>query len=141
MKFNLDGITLEFEVREYERSIREKRNFQWCRTSISVSSSHINYFEDSRAILSYELEIFCRHLGMLLDGTLPKSEHLFLTEPVLEFSLRPATADGEADIDMYWIINMRDDEGTVTANNLHLLFDRQSIKKLYRYLKEVTGIV
>ena len=105
MKLNLDGIILEFEVREYEKSIKEKRDQQWCRTTLHVQSNHINYFEDSRIILSHELEMLHKHLKLLLDRKLSRSEHIFLTEPVLEFRLRPAT-DISSDLDMYWIINL-----------------------------------
>lgn len=137
MKINLDGITLEFEVLDYQKSIREIKDRQWCKTKLSVVSNHINYFEDSRIILSYELEMLKKHLEMLVNNQVSKSEHIFLSEPVVEFRLRPAT-DEYNDIDMYWIINLRDDSGVVTANNLQLLFDRAATEKFLRYLNEVT---
>lgn len=136
MKLTLDGIILEFEVLEYTKTTEENRDYEWCRTRLHVQSNHINYFEDSRLILCSELQMLQRHLKLLLDGKLRRSEHIFLTEPVLEFRLRPAT-DDTTTLDLYWIINLRDDSGTVTANNLQLLLDSEDTKKFYRYLLDV----
>ncbi len=141
MKFELDGTTLEIEINGYADKHDERKSEEFCRMSISIQSAHMSYYEDSKMLRSYELDLVYERIGKLIKGELEKNEHLFFSEPVLEFRLRPALEDDDIDIDMYWIINLRDDNGVVTANNLQLLMGRYEIEKLYKYLRGVMNEV
>lgn len=135
MKFELDGTVLEFDIDGYDVNLDGSRNEDFCRTRMVIQSAYFNYYEDSRIMRCSEIDLLFDRVGRLINGRLKKNEHIFLDEPVLEFRLRPSTED--TDIDMFWIVNLRDDNGTVTANHISLLMGRYDVEKLHRYLKSV----
>lgn len=137
MKFNLDDTVLNIEILGYRRSSVSGWMDEWCDVYISIKSRYINYETAGKLMLCNEVEGLFEKLCRLKNGQLPKREHIFLAEPVLEFRLRPAveTEDGGADIDMYMIFNVADDHDVVTANSIQLLFDRDNIEEFRQYLK------
>lgn len=137
MKFSLDGTDFEIDIAEYISSNNGEKVQDFLRTSISIRSTHMSYYEDSRILRCYELDELLSRVDKLVKGKIKRNEHLFFSEPVIEFRLRPATSDGEADIDMYVIVNLRDDYGVVTANSLSLLMGREDIEKLHRFLIDI----
>jgi len=139
VKFSLDGINVNLQISNYRKSTVAGRYDEWCDVSLSINSRYISYEEKGKFLLSYELEEFYDKLTALLSGQMKHREHMFFAEPVLEFRLRPAidTEDGPSDIDMYLIVNMKDDEDVVTANNLQILFGRESVEMLLRYLRDI----
>lgn len=137
MKFTLDGTILNFTISNYRRSTLAGWKDEWCDVELKVSSRYVNYENSGKLMLCSEVESLFGRLCDLNDGKVTRREHIFLAEPVLEFRLRPAveTDDGSADVDMYFCINLNDDEDVVTANSISLLFDRENIEKLRKYLK------
>jgi len=137
VRFELDGTILNLVIKGYQKSTLAGWSEEWCDVNIRVNSRYISYEHSGKLMLCHEVEGLFEKLCDLRDGKMKKREHLFLAEPVMEFRLRPSmsTDDGEADIDMYLVINMCDDEDVVTANSINLLFDRENIEKLRKYLK------
>lgn len=138
MRLNLDDAIVDFTIEGYKKSSVLNWTQEWCNIKLKVASRYINFVEEGNLLLSREIETLYDRVSLLLSGGLSRREHIFFAAPNLEFRLRPAalTEDGEADIDMFMIINLRDNDDTVTANSLHLLMDRDSIEKLYYYLHD-----
>ena len=141
MKFHLDGIDVNLQIGNYRRSTVAGWHDEWCDVYLAIDSKVISYEERGNFILCQELESLYEELGELLEGTLKKRDHVFLAAPVLEFRLRPAVkgedADEDMDIDMYLIVNLEDDDGTMTANSINILFGRESIAMLHKYIGDI----
>ncbi len=141
MKFHLDGIDVNLQIGNYRKSTVAGWHDEWCDVYLAIDSKVISYEERGNFILCQELETLYEKIGALLEGNLKNREHIFLADSVLEFRLRPAVkgedADEDMDIDLYLIVNLSDDDGTVTANSINILFGRESIMLLHKYIGDL----
>lgn len=139
MKFSLDGINVNIEIEGYRKSSVSNWSEEWCQVRLRIDSSFINYEVQGPFLLCNEIETIFEKLCALVANKLPRREHMFFADPVMELRLRPAldTEDGDGQVDMYLIINFEDETGVVTANNLQILMGAEDVEKFRKYIKSV----
>lgn len=139
MKFCLDGINVNLEITGYRKSSVSNWAEEWCQVNLGIDSKYINYKVEGPLLLCSEIENIFEKLCALVSNNLPRREHMFFADPVIEMRLRPAleNEDGDGQVDMYLIVNLEDDQGVVTANNLQILLGAEDVEKFRKYIKDV----
>lgn len=139
MKLNLDDTIVDFEITGYKKSSVAGWADEWCQVKLLANGNCVTYKEEGGFLLAREVENLFEKLGQLINGSIDRQEHLYFAEPIMEFRLRPAVNvdDRFDDIDAHWILNLRDNKGTVVVNCIQLLLGRDSIERLYWYLNDV----
>lgn len=153
LKFELDGITLVFKIKGYEKVLPEDYDYYWTTTDFSLKSKFINIkVFDQELLLSRELDELVSNIRMLIEQNEVKHEEFVCTEPDFrfrfypreEFNLDPSYSYvrkgyESKDFHMRWEIFFWH-EG-LTDNYLSLYLKREEVEALYTYLKFITGII
>lgn len=147
---NINDTYFEFGILNYREGKDNDDN--WNEIKINVHNSNFKYFKKSELMTSAEVEKILEMLEKLLNGELEEKEEIGFYEPDLEFYLYPKInlwntgkyayikEDREIqDIYMELNINLTDRSGEYTGQRYVMIFNREEIEKITKYIKNVIG--
>jgi len=152
LKMELDGITVQMQIKNYIKVSDDDWDSTWCRTDFSFfSKPWLNYHKDNDEVfLAREIDELKSALEALLEDRLTEQTEFSCIEPDFCFTLNPKKdlrldprhtyiPQGYeiVDIDMEWRVSFWHDG--LTADYLSVTLDRENIEYLLNYLKWITG--
>lgn len=150
IRMNINDTYFEFGILNYREGKDNDDN--WNEIKINVHNSNFKYFKKSELMTSVEVEKILEMLEKLLNGELEEKEEIGFYEPDLEFYLYPKInlwntgkyayiKEGREiqDIYMELNINLTDRSGEYTGQRYVMIFNREEIEKITKYIKNVIG--
>lgn len=149
LKLDLCGIQLDFEIRNYKPSAADNRFTEWCLVDFHVCSGKwLDYHIDGELLMCDEVDEIIAHIDNLLNDGVGELHTCECIEPDFRFAFSPQkdrTKDPRytyvapgyeiEDIKLEWSVYFWD--GGLTENRLTLVFVREDIVALQRYLRSV----
>ena len=138
LRLDLDGVEMYLRIQGVRESASPDDD-AWCRVSLHLQSSWLNYDLDEHILCSEEVKWLSKTIEDAFDKRLPKNEELEFIEPNIRFVFSCLDERGKpfrwpmADLRVsFW------NEG-LTNNYLSLRFDVADLDALWQYLRLVTG--
>ena len=138
LRLDLDGVEMYLRIQGFRESASPDDD-AWCRVSLHLQSSWLNYDLDEHILCSEEVKWLSKTIEDAFDKRLPKNEELEFIEPNIRFVFSCLDEKGKpfrwpmADLRVsFW------NEG-LTNNYLSLRFDVADLDALWQYLRLVTG--
>lgn len=148
IRMNIDDTYFEFGVDNYVAGKENDDN--WSNIKIKVHNSYFQYFRNSELMTSAEVDNLLGELEILLNDELKEKLEIGFYEPDLEFVLYPKInlwdtgkyvyiKEGHEiqDIYMELNINLTDKTGAYTGQKYVMIFDREEIERIVKYLKNI----
>ena len=143
-KMTTDDIDFSLEIRNYQTPSDTDKWDNWCRCDMRVKiGDYLDYSVlDDEFLECSETVRLGSCLEKLLCGELSKDELIFFTEPDLSFELHPKFMLGseECDVSAELMIALRRPDTNYNGAVLTLPLERENIKELLEYLKEVMNV-
>lgn len=153
LKLNLEGMKINIQIRNYEKSDKDIWDMQYCKVDFSfIFRDIINYENSSEILLSCEIEKLKEKLDDLLNDRIAKEFELEFIEPdfMFHFSLKikkEIYTINQEDTPKYfttkpyleWKINLWNDG--LTSNYFSTTLDIDDIKALRCYLSLIMGTI
>ncbi len=150
IRMNIDDTYFEFGIFNYVEG--QDNDDNWTDIKINVHNNNFKYFRRSELMTSAEIERLLKMIEKLLKDELEEKEEIGFYEPDLEFTLYPKInlwdtgnyayiKEGHEiqDIYMELNINLTDRRGAYTGQKYVMIFDREEIKKITKYIKKIIG--
>lgn len=148
IKMNLDDTYFEFGVFNYVKGKDNDNN--WTDIRVRVNNSNFKYFIISELMTSSEVEEMLKAMKKNLKDELEEKEEIRFYEPDLEFILYPKLnlldtgkytyiKEGNKIQDIYMeiIINLKNRSGIYTGQKYVMIFNREEIEKITKYLESI----
>ena len=138
LRLDLDGVEMYLRIQGVRESASPDDD-AWCRVSLHLQSSWLNYDLDEHILCSEEVKWLSKTIEDAFDKRLPKNEELEFIEPNIRFIFSCLDAEGEltrppmADLQVFFW------NGYLTNNYLSLRFGEADLDALRQYLRLVTG--
>lgn len=88
LKLNLEGMKINIQIRNYEKTDKDKWDMQYCKVDFSfIFRNIINYKNSSEILFSCEIEELKDKLDDLLNDRITKEFELEFIEPDFMFFL------------------------------------------------------
>ncbi|MDD6709117.1 MAG: hypothetical protein PUE26_03060 [Ruminococcus sp.] len=148
LKLNLEGMKINIQIRNYEKSDKDKWDMQYCKVDFSfIFRNIINYKNSSEILFSCEIEELKDKLDDLLNDRITKEFELEFIEPDFMFLFSPKTSINKEDKTNYiilepyleWKVKLWNDG--LTSNYFSTTLDVDNIKALRCYLSLIMGTV
>lgn len=148
LKLNLEGMKINIQIRNYEKSDKDKWDMQYCKVDFSfIFRNIINYKNSSEILFSCEIEELKDKLDDLLNDRITKEFELEFIEPDFMFLFSPETSINKEDKTNYiilepyleWKVKLWNDG--LTSNYFSTTLDVDNIKALRCYLSLIMGTV
>ena len=138
LRLDLDGVEMYLRIQGFRESASPDDD-AWCRVSLHLQSSWLNYDLDEHILCSEEVKWLFETIEGALSKRLTKNEELEFIEPNIRFIFSCLDDKGKpfrwpmADLRVsFW-------NHGLTANYLSLCFDEADLDALWQYLRLVTG--
>ena len=156
LKLDLEGISFEYRISEYEPSTNQNWDTNWCKVDLTIRSGNwLDYrIEYKEILLAAEVENLRDGINKLLNDELNEPQLIEGLEPDLEFHLHPKEDKRNnprisyvrpgyeiIDVDMQLIITFWNIDKSLSENKMILCFNRDELEKLLCYLNLVTGVI
>lgn len=153
---DLEGIDFHFRILRYRKSTKENWDDEWCEVDLTLQARKwLDYhITSSELILSVEVEELRDNIDALLNDRIKEGDSLECIEPDFQFffhskedlRLNPRILYVKpgyeiSDVHMDFTINIWDQTGALSSNQLLLYFNRYNLERLLLFLRLVTGVV
>lgn len=152
-KLNLEGMKINIQIRNYEKSDKDIWDIQWCKVDFSfIFRDIINYKNSSEILLSCEIEELKDKLDDLINDRITQEFELDFIEPDFMFLFSPKIKKeiytiNQEDTPKYfttepyleWKVKLWDDG--LTSNYFSTALDIDDIKALRCYLGLIMGTI
>lgn len=148
IRMNLDDTYFEFGVFNYVKG--KDNDNSWTDIRLRVNNSNFKYFVVSELMTFAEIEKMLKAMKKILKDELEEKEEIGFYEPDLEFILYPKInlldtgkytyiKEGNEiqDIYMELIINLKNRSGIYTGQKYVMIFNREEIEKITKYLEGI----
>lgn len=147
MEFRISPSGDEYEfslcIRNYRPAIGDDQFDSWCKVDLKLKCcDYIDYkVLNDEMLESADVEELAWQLERLLNGGISEETLICFTEPDLNFTLYPKqfTGNFKTDISAELMISLRRSDTNYNGLMLTIPMDRDDIKALLNYLKEVIG--
>ena len=145
MEFRINPSEGEYEfslcIRNYRPAIKNDLYDNWCKVDLKIKCrDYMDYkILNDEMLESKDVERLAMELERLLNGAISEETLICFTEPDLNFTLYPKQVTGnfEDDISAELMISLRRSDTNYNGLVLTVPMERDDIKGLLFYLKEV----
>ena len=138
LRLDLDGVEMYLRIQGFRESASPDDD-AWCRVSLHLQSSWLNYDLDEHILCSEEVKWLSRTIEDAFDKRLPKNEELGFIEPDFCFIFSCFDIEGKLSWPPMADLHISFWNHGLTANYLSLCFDQADLDALWQYLRVVTG--
>lgn len=150
LQLDLEGIDFRFRIKNYQKSVLEGWEEQWCDVDLSLRGGKwLNYQTSSELLLACEVEALRDRISDLLEDKITATKELEFIEPDLTLVLHPKrdrredpkctyVAPGYEIADIYAEFQVHFWNGALTENYLSLCFCRDDLEYFLTYLRLIT---